>query len=36
VVDDWAARVLANPAAATDADRRLVRHTVDALLGIAL
>jgi L-cysteine:1D-myo-inositol 2-amino-2-deoxy-alpha-D-glucopyranoside ligase len=36
VVDDWAARVLADPAAATDADRRLVRDTVDALLGIAL
>jgi L-cysteine:1D-myo-inositol 2-amino-2-deoxy-alpha-D-glucopyranoside ligase len=36
VVDDWAARVLANPAAATDADRRLVRDTVDALLGVAL
>ena len=36
VVDDWAARALANPAAVTDADRRLVRDTVDALLGIAL
>jgi L-cysteine:1D-myo-inositol 2-amino-2-deoxy-alpha-D-glucopyranoside ligase len=36
VVDDWAGRVIANPATATDADRRLVRDTVDALLGVAL
>ena len=36
VVDAWAAAVLADPAAATAADRRLVRDTVDALLGVAL
>jgi len=36
VVDRWAGTVLADPAAATAADRRLVRDTVDALLGVAL
>ncbi|HEY0718219.1 MAG TPA: cysteine--1-D-myo-inosityl 2-amino-2-deoxy-alpha-D-glucopyranoside ligase [Streptosporangiaceae bacterium] len=36
VVDRWAGAVLEDPAAATAADRHLVRDTIDALLGVAL
>ena len=36
VIDAWAGAALADPAAATAADRQLVRDTADALLGVAL
>ena len=36
VIDAWAGAALADPAAASAADRQLVRDTADALLGVAL